>query len=217
MPKSVGEEDIKPKRTATKRVSSTAEKKPVVKRPRKVAAKKTTPKKVAPSVDESLDEELLAESPRESTKTRKAPTPFSAQKSAQKRFNINVAVVVIILLFGVGSSAVVGFSDDGQIDVNQVIEARNERVRNNQTDGRDIVANSVTVPVQNTNNSNQVDGGLVGLGDRNVPAPEEATSTATSTLDSAVASSSDAVATSTPAEVTETQPATEPEAEGVTQ
>ena len=196
MPTSTGEENIKPKRATKKRVPSKTAKKTVAKKPRKTAVKKTAPAKAESSGGEEVKETY----PEQST-TRKAPTTFSAQKSAKRKLQINAVVVGVILLFGIGGSAVVGFTDSGPIDVNRVIEERNERVRNNATDGRDVVANSVTVPVQNTNNRNQVDGGLVGLGNvsqstNNEPAAEVASSTAT-TSDATMASSSQEVASST--------------------
>jgi len=210
MPKSVGEEDVKPKRVTRKRVAKTAVKKTAAKKPRKTAVKKTPPKAVE-EISEVADEATDTV-----TKNRKAPTVFSDQKKARRKFQINAVVVGIILLFGIGGSAVIGFTDEGQIDVNQVIEARNERVKNNLTDGRDVVANTVTVPVQNTNNGNQVDGGLVGLGDRNPPTPAAATSTATSSTESVNASSSEAVASSSqPVTQVQTDTATTSETETI--
>jgi hypothetical protein len=217
MPKSVGEEIIKSKRATTKRLSSTTEKNAPVKRVRKSAVKKAVPKKSADGPNETTEDDIRLEAVEVSNNSRKAPTTFSAQKTAQKRFRINVIVVGIILLFGVGSSAVVGFTDEGQINVNEVIEARNERVRNNQTDGRDVVANTVNVPVQNTNNSNQVDGGLVGLGDSTITVPTDISSTASTTPASEVASTSEAVASSTEAEVSDTDPEQNLESEVTTE
>jgi len=124
---------------------------------------------------------------------RKAPTVFATQKQQKKQKHIHIFIVAAIILVGVGASAAVGFTDDGQINVNQVIDDRNERVRTNSLDDRDVASDVVNVPVQNTNNNNQVDGGLVGLGSLNIPSP--ATTTASTTDDTATATES--VATST--------------------
>jgi hypothetical protein len=58
------------------------------------------------------------------------------------------------LIIGVGASAGVGFTDKGGINVNEVIENRNERIRRGEI--QDVI-----VPVQNTNPA--PDGGLIQL------------------------------------------------------
>ena len=214
MPSTSDEEELKPKRAPRKRATSTAAKKAAPKKPRKVAAKKAAPrKKVAPVVEEpeNTEDEQATAVPEV---TRKAPTTFSTAKP-KRRFPRHSVIVGVILLIGVGASAAVGFSDVGQINVNEVIEARNQRVLNNSTDERDDVVNSVSVPVQNTNNQNQVDGGLVGIGDT-TPPPAPAATTTASTTDT-TASSTEPVATSTQ-EVVEPEPvatSTEPTPEVV--
>jgi hypothetical protein len=101
-------------------------------------------------------------------------------------------ITAVILVVGVGASAAIGFTDQGQIDVNQAIEERNERIRSGQL--REGDTQRVIVPVQNTQANKLPDGGLIGLGVGAAPPPppEPATTTATTT-----ATSTDATATST--------------------
>jgi hypothetical protein len=115
--------------------------------------------------------------------TRKAPTPIAAQVSDQKNRRRQLIVAGVVMVFGIGASAAVGFSDAGRIDVNQTIESRNERI----TSSSDNPGGEVVVPVQST--SNQPNGGMRGrgVGTRNLPPPETAASSteqvATSTED----------------------------------
>lgn len=141
---------------------------------------------------------------------RKAPTPINDNKTAQRAANRRRLVVVGLLIIGIGASAAVGFTDQGQIDVMKTIEQRNQRIRTNTTDERDAFTSNVEVPVQNT--SNKPDGGLVGRGIGAQPPEvktEEATSTASST--DATASSTEAVSSSTDSGTEE--PASQPETE----
>lgn len=132
---------------------------------------------------------------------RKAPTSFAGAKAAAINKKKHIVVATILIALGVGSSAMVGFTDEGQIDVQKTIEERNERIRNNQADERDLSGSLVEVPVQNTN-AQRADGGLIGRGvgsGTTAPAPPVATSTATSSAESAT--STEAVATSTEAAI----------------
>lgn len=136
----------------------------------------------------------------EETKARKAPTPFSGVKLARVQKRKRMLIVLSTLVFGIGASAAVGLTDDGQINVQKTIEDRNERIRNNSFNESDVITSSVEVPVQNTSVNNKPDGGLVGkgVGSKKLtpePEPEFASTTATSSLD--VASSTDVVASST--------------------
>lgn len=138
---------------------------------------------------------------------RKAPTPVAAIKFKKKEKRQVMMVAGVLVAIGIGSSAAVGFFDQGQIDVGETIEARNERIRNNQADERDTVTSRVEIPVQNTNPSNKADGGLIGRGSVTTPLPKPAASpvsTSTSTSTDQTASSTDAVASSTDDGVIET-------------
>jgi hypothetical protein len=92
-------------------------------------------------------------------------------------------VVVALLAIGVASSAAVGFTDKGQINVEAVITQRNEEAR---AAGNE----SFVIPVQNT--PQVPDGGQIGLGD--APAAPAASSTPPT------------AATSTPATASSTEP-----------
>lgn len=122
---------------------------------------------------------------------------------------------MVLLGIGIAASAGVGFLDKGQIDVQQTIEARNERIRNNQADERDMLVSQVEIPVQDTTAQGQVDGGLIGRGTGG-KAPEPLAEVATTT-----ATSSELMASSTEQMASSTEPVTEmvtPEIEeGVTE
>ncbi len=128
----------------------------------------------------------------DSSESRKAPTKFSGQKVAKKIKRKRMIVIASVLIIGVGASAAVGLTDSGQIDVQQTIEDRNERIRNNTQDETDTLNSTVEVPVQNT--SSKPNGGLRGLGVGSAPAPKPEPESEVST---STASSSDEVASST--------------------
>lgn len=71
----------------------------------------------------------------------------------------------MLLGAGVGGSAFVGYTDQGTIDVNQVIEARNEQVRASGS-------GEAIIPLQNV--TQRPDGGLVGGRETTTTAPERA-------------------------------------------
>jgi hypothetical protein len=166
-----------------------------VERISKVRATKIVAEKKSEVIEESINKEKLVKS---APAERKAPTPISAEGIARKKANRRRVVVAGLVLLGIGSSAAVGFTDSGQIDVLKTIEERNQRIRTNTTDERDAFSSNVEVPVQTTNTSNKPDGGLKGRGTGGT-VPEVApvaTSTATSSED--MASSTDSsLATST--------------------
>lgn len=141
---------------------------------------------------------------------RKAPTPIAAKKARSNARRNQLIVVAVLFFVGVGASAAVGFTDKGQIDVSRTIEERNERIRNGQIDDAD--KQRIVVPVQNTNNSQKPNGGLVPIPQDQLPAPviEEVASTTASTTD-ATASSTDEVASSTDEVIEETEEQTDSE------
>lgn len=192
------EDEITPKRTPRKRVSGTT-----TRTPRKVVSKtvpiKRAPRRVVPKNaeledvgDNERDEEEILNS------NRKAPTLIATGQMVQKKRKKQTIIIGVVLLIGVGLSAIVGYTDKGQIDVQETIEARNERIRTNTTDERDVNTSTVEVPVQNTNTAGKADGGLVGrgTGGKKVESIENvATSTATSS--NQTATSTEVVASST--------------------
>ncbi len=120
---------------------------------------------------------------------RKAPTPIAAERAKVKRSRKNATVVAVLLLLGVGSSAAVGFTDKGQIDVAQTIAQRNEAAR---AAGQP----ELTIPVQTTLEPN---GGLIGVGDDPSVQPPAATTTpaTASSTEAAASSTEEAVSTET--------------------
>jgi hypothetical protein len=132
----------KPKRTPRKRapkvISDEAPKKAPVKR---------APRKTAPKKEEAA--------PEPDTPKRKAPTPIASEKVTKRKGRRQAIIIGVMILVGICASAVVGFTDKGQIDVEGTIAWRNEEAR---SAGRE----SAVIPVQNT--PQLPDGGLIGMG-----------------------------------------------------
>jgi hypothetical protein len=186
------------KRAVRKRASATRARATVSDREqapvRKMAVEETPPQRVRSTDSEETKIEK-----------RKAPTPFAGAKAAAINKKKHIIVATILMAFGFGASAMVGFTDEGQINVQKTIEDRNERIRNNQANERDFIGGRVEVPVQNTT-VRQADGGLIGRGvgsGTTAPTPPVATSTATSSIETAT--SSEAVATSSEATAADTE------------
>lgn len=193
MPRSV-DTDEKPKRATRKRATSSRARRtaPAAAVSEKTTARKRAPRKRAAQAAPPAEEKKVPK--KVVTEGRKAPTSISATKAQRKAKRNQIIIVGVVMLIGVGASAAVGFTDDGRIDVNEAIEARNDRIRSGQAED----SQSVVVPVQNTNANQLPDGGLVGLGVGATPPPPPepvATSSASST-----ASSTDEVASSTDSE-----------------
>lgn len=147
--------------------------------------------------------------------TRKAPTSLASRKAAKKHQRKRQIIIVILLLIGLGSSAAVGLTDSGQIDVKKTIEARNERIKNNQALEIDTLVTDTVIPVQNTNKNREAGNGLVGLGKPNTTSeptlePDIASSTATST-EATASSTTEVISETTESELNEeTNSDTEP-------
>jgi hypothetical protein len=100
----------------------------------------------------------------------------------------------VLVVIGIGSSAAVGFTDRGTIDVNQVITERNERVQSSGS-GESII------PEQNVNQ--RPDGGLIGgygasgRSPVSAPTPEPEEDMSTSTATSTATTTATSTATST--------------------
>jgi len=176
-------------------------------------AAKSSPVKRSISSQEVADEFQLDEEELETntvstnTKTRKAPTTFAAQAAKRKNTQTQFIVVGVLLAIGIGSSAIVGLTDDGQIDVTQTINDRNARMANMvDVDGPTVVA-----PRENVNNA--PDGGFIGVQTTPMSVPKtaaelNASTTATSTMDVA-STSPDGVETVSEPEESESVPAEE--------
>lgn len=178
--------------------------------PRRIVSSARRVAPVSKKIEEKTPVEAVA-----STPSRKAPTSLTVDKEVHSEKRKQFVTIMVLLGIGIAASAGVGFLDKGQIDVQQTIEARNERIRNNQADERDMLVSQVEIPVQDTTAQGQVDGGLIGRGTGG-KAPEPLAEVATTT-----ATSSELMASSTEQMTSSTEPVTEmviPEIEeGVTE
>lgn len=186
MPGSSDEQDVPRRRTPRRRTASSREEREV----REPRVSRRVARRDVPAPEPEVNTSAVLES-------RKAPTPLAAEKEGQAEKKKKLMIALAILLVGVGASAAVGISDRGPIDVQQTIEARNERIRNNQADESDTITTSIEVPVQDSDSVDKVDGGLLGreVGYQDPNAVVVASTTATST--DMAASSTEAVASST--------------------
>lgn len=151
-------------RKRTPKVIDDAEKAPVKRAPRKrvetIAEVEEKPKR-------ARKKDIEIETP-----TRKAPTPIASEKLAKKSSRKHLIVVAFLLLLGIGSSAAVGLTDKGQINVVYMIDERNKKAAER---GEQPIS---AAPEQ------LIDGGLIPADNQNpdptsTPAPA-ATSTASS-------------------------------------
>lgn len=177
---------------------------PAINSPRKRAPRKRVVSKVVSKnrLSESSDRVMLetvgteTRTPeRRSELSRRAPTTINASKIAQKKRRNQSFVIGAIFLVGIVSSAIVGFVDKGQIDVENTIKARNERIRNNKATAEDTITSSVVVPVQDT--SRRADGGLSGRGTGGTASKSTPVSTPTASTSDNIASSSESIGSST--------------------
>lgn len=137
---------------------------------------------------------------------RKAPTELKERSNSKNKRRNQLIVTLGILIVGVGASAAVGFTDRGVIDVNKVVEERNERIR---AGGGNAETGTEIIPVQNQNTAREADGGLRPADPSTIEPPPAtiASTTATST-----ATSTDANASSTEMVGDESSESGEPEA-----
>ena len=138
--------------------------------PRKRAAKpvddttETKPKRVRKTTKKVAEEEVV----------RKAPTPI-AESRREKHFARKHAIVIgVLMVLGIGSSAAVGFTDKGQIDIVMIIDERNKKAA--ERGEQPIAAEEELLP----------DGGLIPADPSSVPqqattTPATASSTASTT------------------------------------
>lgn len=142
---------------------------------------KRAPRKRAPLVSAPAAEKpkqtrkkaAVSEAVVETTK-RKAPTILISKGTTKSPARKQVFIVATLLIIGVGSSAAIGFTDPGQIDVVKTITERNEQAKNSDT------PNPIMVPVQST--TQEPDGGLVGLGIGGPEAQPATTPSSTETI-----------------------------------
>ena len=206
----------KPRRTVRKSSSSVV--------PRKSASKKALAKRASErsgmKVVQTVSSKTRAQEARRrqaadaakvaKTPERKAPTPLASTAAERRQKKKQIFVVVTLILLGIGTSAAVGFVDSGQIDINAVVEARNERLLAGNATENDTLVSEVAIPVQNTTNSGKADGGLRGLGSQvKKPSPPPVVSTSTATSSDLMASSTDSVASSTETIASSTDEVTE--------
>jgi len=171
----------KPKRTPRKRVQKAVLSEGAVAAPVRRAPQRRAVRKVEEDARDTRDS------------SRKAPTSIAGERAKTKRGRKNVTVVAILLLLGISSSAAVGFTDKGQIDVAQTIAKRNE-------DARAAGQPEITIPVQTTAEPN---GGLTGVGDLPSTQSQQATTEAAASSTEANASSTEEAASEEAASTTE--------------
>lgn len=184
MPKLIDEtkKEPKPKRAPKKVAEGT-------RLPRKRVAKKLTDEHTISATSESL------ENPTKMPNKRKAPTRLEEERVENQRIiddkkkslkKLGIVGALLIVCFVI--AAFIGNSDEGQIDVSAVVAARNARVSagniNPEIDGDSPT--SIVVPVQNSG-SQMIDGGLErsvnppALESATLPPTDLASSSATST------------------------------------
>jgi hypothetical protein len=117
MPRKADEFEVleKPKRVPKKRVPNAVadsdEEKPKRKRSVKKVPESTSVKKVPDTVEP----------------VRRAPTVLNKEEQKKSTYKKNLIIVGVLIVIGVGSSAIVGLTDKGQIDVVTIIEERNKK------------------------------------------------------------------------------------------
>jgi hypothetical protein len=135
-------------------------------------SKRAPRKRVAKTVDDS--KEVKAKRTRsvkkvtEEVSERKAPTSIKEEQKNRRSARKPLIVVGVLLLIGVGSSAAIGLTDKGQIDIVTIIDERNKKAA--ERGEQPIAAERELLP----------DGGLI---------PADQASTASSTPQSAATSS----------------------------
>lgn len=130
----------------------------------------------------------------------------SASPRPRRGGRLQMAVVLGVLVIGVGASVAIGLSDSGKIDVAARIQEQSQLVANQNGGGEG--GTTQTIPVQNTP-VNVPNGGLIPAGAATPappPPPEPATTTASTT--------DDTTGTSTETVVEETSADTIPEEAG---
>jgi hypothetical protein len=154
MPRKADEFEVldKPKRAPRKRAAKPVEEGEEVKPKR---TRRTTKKETEP------------EEP-----VRRAPTTITEAKRDKKPSRKHVIIIGVLLIIGIGSSAAVGLTDKGQIDVTTIIDERNRKAAER---GEQLVsAEEELLP----------DGGLIPADPaqvQNTPPPPTASSTASTT------------------------------------
>lgn len=201
------EANNKPKRAPRKRASATSANRKAAasssvsrkRAARKRATRTRTAKKedTAPKQKIEQDSAPIEQVSESAAPKRKAPTTIAADQSMQRAVRIRAIVVAVLIVVGVGSSAIVGYTDQGTIDVNQVINERNDVIRSSGSE-------EALIPQQNVNPL--PDGGLMSSGEpapSSNPAPDTPSPAAVSSTDNSTATTSAATdedaATSSPA------------------
>ncbi len=165
-------------------VRKTAAKKTVRKAVGRTAAVKRAPRTKAPAVEET---ESAPSTPAKRPR-RKAPTPVAETKERAARSNVLLYAGIGVFAVLLALSAVIGFTDRGAINVQNLIESRmasatpEEKARLEQA--------------QKATANNVPDGGLILSDTPDAPAAPVATSTpSTASSTDATASSTEAVST----------------------
>jgi hypothetical protein len=133
---------------------------------------------------------------------RKAPTQAQVSVSSpavRKALNKGFLLGLILFVVLIGVSALIGYSDKGQLDVASTISSR---IQNATPEEQETFK---TVPVQQGQTENSApNGGLVGMGQPDIP-PPAVENESTSTEEAAATSTDATAATSTPEVTTNTE------------
>ncbi|MCA9354618.1 MAG: hypothetical protein KC877_03815 [Candidatus Kaiserbacteria bacterium] len=153
--------------------------------------------------------EVAAPAPEIREPERKAPTPIASRKAGARQRQKQLIIAAVVLVLGVGGSAMIGMTDQGQIDIQRTMEERNTRIKNNTATEDDVSGSSQIVPVQNTRTAEQIRRVAVGIGDIAPAPPPPPQPVATSS--SSTASSTVMTASSTDEVISEESEVNEPE------
>jgi hypothetical protein len=168
----------------------------------KVVRKKTAKPRVRKASVKKIPEAVPVREPELTTVARKAPTRFSSSvptRKNKKLKSLGIAFFLCSCAFGV--SALIGYTDKGQLDVANTISERRE----NASEEEKKTLDAISVRSAEGNNPN---GGLVGMGQQTpepAPVAEAVASTSTSTASSSPAASVTSAATTSPSENTPTK------------
>jgi hypothetical protein len=174
-------EKVEKKRAPRKRVTRPASAVSAVEKPPR---KRAPRKKVEKDISQSVPLESTVTTPAEEliqplVTERKAPTNIGLdyiQKQTRKKQTL---IIATILFLGLVSSAGVGLTDEGQINIQQTIEERNEKILTDSGEAPTEGMNQVAVPVQNTTGHTGATLKGKGSSGNKVPAESETTSTTT--------------------------------------
>jgi len=152
------------KRAPRKRVTTRA---PVPEPKEETVVRSRTPRRQSTSAARTTrSKEPEAKTVPSERPTRKSPTPLSDEATFARQLKRQRIILASIIFVGVTASAGVGFTDEGAVDIEARIEARNERIRNNTPTEQDLMGGvePITTATANSARPVEADGGMTGRG-----------------------------------------------------